>query len=306
MLANDIATKADLSMVDLIHAHTLFTNGGAAFLIKKRLRIPYVVTLRNTDLNLFFKYAIHLRGFGNEILAGAERVIFLSESYKKRTLSNYVHENYRDSIAQKSIVIPSGVNPFWLLPYEKPKSLPDNSPDKIVYAGKLDANKNISSAILAVQALLKNGLDIKFIIIGKDTGNHKQKLKKLIHPSFKERIVFHPHLPKEELKRLFRQCKLFLMPSFRESFGLVYAEALSQGLPVIYSRNEGFDGLFEEGEVGYSVNPSNINEIGAKITLALQQYPRLSKNAIAKRSVFNWEKIGSQYLKIYQMPTQAI
>jgi len=44
------------------------------------------------------------------------------------------------------------------------------------------------------------------------------------------------------------------MPSITETFGLVYAEALSQGLPVLYTRGQGFDRQFEEGEVGYAVD----------------------------------------------------
>lgn len=40
------------------------------------------------------------------------------------------------------------------------------------------------------------------------------------------------------------------MPSHKETFGLVYAEAMSQGLPIIYTKNQGFDGQFPDGYVG--------------------------------------------------------
>ena len=45
------------------------------------------------------------------------------------------------------------------------------------------------------------------------------------------------------------------MTSLGESFGLTYAEAMSQGVPVIYSKGQGFDGQFKEGVVGYHVDP---------------------------------------------------
>lgn len=51
------------------------------------------------------------------------------------------------------------------------------------------------------------------------------------------------------------------MPSFTESFGLVYAEAMSQGLPVIYSKGQGFDGQFAEGVVGYHVDAHDPEEL---------------------------------------------
>lgn len=43
------------------------------------------------------------------------------------------------------------------------------------------------------------------------------------------------------LARLYRPASGFAMVSFRENFGLVYAEALSQGRPVVYSKGQGFD-----------------------------------------------------------------
>ena len=53
------------------------------------------------------------------------------------------------------------------------------------------------------------------------------------------------------------------MPSIHESFGRVYAEAMTQGVPVIYSKGQGFDGIYPDGHVGYSVpsrNPEYIAE----------------------------------------------
>ena len=40
---------------------------------------------------------------------------------------------------------------------------------------------------------------------------------------------------------------IFVMPSINETFGLVYAEAMSQGLPVIYTKGQGFDKQFNDG-----------------------------------------------------------
>ena len=40
----------------------------------------------------------------------------------------------------------------------------------------------------------------------------------------------------------------FCLPSHAETFGLVYVEAMSQGLPIIYE-GQGFDKQFQDGEV---------------------------------------------------------
>ena len=60
-----------------------------------------------------------------------------------------------------------------------------------------------------------------------------------------------------------RHHALFAMPSIYETFGLVYIEALSQNLPIIYGKGQGVDQLFSEKEspVGIGVNAKSIEEI---------------------------------------------
>ena len=73
---------------DLIHAHTLFSNGDIALRLKMKYGIPYIVAIRNTDINVFFKYFFFLRKYGLEIMENADKIIFLSPSYKKECLED--------------------------------------------------------------------------------------------------------------------------------------------------------------------------------------------------------------------------
>ena len=90
------------------------------------------------------------------------------------------------------------------------------------------------------------------------------------------------------------------MPSITETFGLVYAEAMSQGLPLIYTRNQGFDGQFPEGIVGYNVNCYDAREIADKIIKINKDYKSISQNCITLSSEFSWEKISGKYHGIYR------
>lgn len=90
------------------------------------------------------------------------------------------------------------------------------------------------------------------------------------------------------------------MPSFYESFGLVYAEAMSQGLPVVYTRGQGFDQWFPDGEVGWSVDPNRPNEIVNAILKITEDYKRYKENALRGSNRFNWTRIVVEYLEIYK------
>ena len=77
-ILNDIESKIDFSEIDIIHAHTWYSDGGVAYLLHKKYNIPYIITIRNTDLNLFQKYLIHERGFEMNILKNAMNIVLIA------------------------------------------------------------------------------------------------------------------------------------------------------------------------------------------------------------------------------------
>ncbi len=83
-LLGDINSKVDVRCIRFIHAHTWFSDGGVAYELSKRTGIPFMVTVRNTDLNVFYKYMFFLREHGFRILEHAKKIIFISKSYLDR------------------------------------------------------------------------------------------------------------------------------------------------------------------------------------------------------------------------------
>ena len=70
----------DIDSFNVIHAHTVFSNGYLAYKLKKKYGIPYVVSVRNTDLYVFFEKIIFMRKIGLQILENAGAIVFLSEA----------------------------------------------------------------------------------------------------------------------------------------------------------------------------------------------------------------------------------
>ena len=91
------------------------------------------------------------------------------------------------------------------------------------------------------------------------------------------------------------------MPSAPESFGLVYVEALSQGLPIIYTKGEGFDGYYEEGEVGWAVDPRNPAEIANRVEKILCDYEGFADRIehLNLEHDFSWPLVARKYMKLY-------
>jgi glycosyltransferase involved in cell wall biosynthesis len=90
------------------------------------------------------------------------------------------------------------------------------------------------------------------------------------------------------------------MPSFTESFGLVYAEAISQGLPVVYSKGQGFDGQFDEGVVGYHCDANDAGDVAFAIKNVVKKYDVNFFGICVYASKFKWNEICSMYNTIYE------
>lgn len=292
--------NVDVESFDCIHAHTLFSDGNCARNLSIRYGIPYIVAVRNTDVNTFFKYAFYLRARGIRIMRDAKRIVFLSKAYRDYVIREYVPSAYKEDFLKKSAIIPNGIDDFWLLnkyirdrAYKKPYRL------HIVYVGEITKNKNIPTIQKTVRILKDRGYDASLTIVGNIVEkNEFERIKRDECTKYIERV------PKETLINLYRESDIFIMPSFTESFGLVYAEAMSQGLPVIYTQGQGFDKQFAEGEVGFHVDPHSARDIADKVELIMTGYNDITKRCVTLVDRFDWDILVHEYFDIYDEITR--
>lgn len=294
-ILNDLKKSVEVDDFDLMHSHSLFTNGYIAMKIKEQFGVPYIVAVRDTDVNTFFSKMIHLRNLGVRIMNNASRIVFLSETYRNFTISTYVPEKLRMEMLNKSIVIVNGIDDFWHKNIAEPKTLSKQNDIRILQVGDLTKRKNLTTTIEAVELLIEQGLNVSLDVVGRSIDPKIMKLA-----SEKKFVNYHGYLAKEELLATYRKNDIFVLPSITETFGLVYPEALSQGLPIIYSEGQGFDGQIAEGKVGYSVVPKSAQDICTKIMQIIKNYPEMSMKALESISIFNWDKIKSQYDYLYR------
>lgn len=292
-----IESTYDIAKFDIIHAYTLFTDGNCARELSKKYGVPYVVAVRNTDVNYFYKYMIYLRKRGNEILNQAKAVFFLSESYRKMVLGKYVSKDKQSIINEKSYVIPNGINDYWIESMVNdtiPRKKLVHSPVRLLYVGGIDKNKNIEMIQKAMDVLKKRGMDTELLFVGKivDQSVYKRLIKHTMSN-------YHEPCNKEQLRELYKKSDIFVMPSLRESFGLVYAEALSCGIPILYTQGEGFDGQFKEGEVGYHIDPLSPVSIADAIQRVIDNYSSLVNRTTRAAKTFQWSTIVNKYSAIY-------
>lgn len=296
-MLKDVQKNFNLSNTSLIHAHSLFSDGAVAYEIYKKYKIPYMVAVRDTDVNQYFRKAIHLRKYANKILNNAKYIIFLSKSYRDYVIKKYISKKLQNSIKNKTRIIPNGIEKYWLKNKFERGTIGDDKKIILLYVGQIVKRKNISKIIEAAEVIKRRfNKKVKLTLIGER--KDKDYFEML---SNKGNFEYIPYLSKEELIIYYRKSSVFVMPSLTETFGLVYAEAMSQGLPIIYTKGQGFDKQFDEGEVGYSVDPMDPNDIAKKILWIIDDWERLSINCTRNVDKFDWSSIVKEYIELYSL-----
>lgn len=251
MLANYIIKKIDFRDIEIIHAHKLTFEGFIGFNIAKKLNKKLILSVRQTDFYVL-KYRKDLvLKIKNQLIYTS--IIFIIAPYMEIELKKIFGEKFFNDIIKKKIVyLPNivNLNKFHPYPYK-----PSNIYVTICWLNKkVVKRKNLYKLLKAIKYIKSAKLDI----IG--YGSYENKVKSWIKKlNLENRVLIRGFVRNEELPKLLSQYKAFLMPSFSETFGVAYAEALACGVPILYSKDTGFDGIFNE--VGIAVNPNSLNEI---------------------------------------------
>ena len=195
---------------------------------------------------------------------------------------------------------PNGIESYW----HEHISHDERKGHDILYVGDYPPNKNIVRLAEAVLQLRqeKGYEDARLIIVGGEKKSTVHKTDERIYQLLEE----HPDAiqalgkiyDKDKLAEVMHSCSLFAMISHHETFGLVYIEALSQNLPVIYSKGQGIDGIFDE-TVGIGVNSKSVEETRNAIKTILDHHDRYS-NQHVDFSQFDWQNIARKYIEDYE------
>lgn len=291
----EIEQTVDLSQISCCHATTLFSDGMVAMELYRKYGIPYVVAVRNCDVNAFLRYMPHLWWVHRAVLESAGKVVFIAPALQHRLMKHPTLMGMREEVSAKATVVPNGINDYWINNLQIENNTAN--PHHLLYAGIFNRNKNLPRLFQAVLNLRAQFPDIHIDIAG-DGGDDERHVRALME-KHADCISYHGRINDlEEMKYLYRTNRILAMPSKSETFGLVYVEAMSQGLNVLWSRGEAIDGMFPQC-IGEAVNPLSVKDIEKSLERMLrhpENYQTLPEETFG---TFRWQYIAREYISIY-------
>jgi glycosyltransferase involved in cell wall biosynthesis len=172
-----------------------------------------------------------------------QRVLVASETLKKAIEANLVSNC-------DVVVAPPGKN---LLP--PTPGVDDDLRESRAIAVLCVANwlphKGVLDALEATARLSPNAVTLHLVGDEQNDGAYARKVRsRILKPDLRDRVVTHGLVPAGDLAALYRGSDVFLLPSHTESYGTVYAEAMSAGLPVVGYEAGNLPNLAEHGREG--------------------------------------------------------
>ena len=291
-IEQDLLERIRPDSFDIVHAHFLYSDGVAAARIAERAGVPLVVTVRNTDVYRFMPLRPDLWRLARHVLSQAAYVTFLSHANRQ-----FVMDKVSPApTTGRFLVVPNGVADYWL---DTAPSRTDNPELRVLYVGDFSTNKNIVRVIRAVDRIAAHR-PVRLTLVG-DGGNGERRVEKACSEVSNAVVNRVGRISNEvTLRSLYESHDVFAMPSILETFGVAYVEALSQGLPVICSRNQGIDGYSDDERIVRAVDPLSVQQIADAI-VDLGQVGAQTRDACrAFAGSFHWSVVAKKYLSIYE------
>jgi len=201
-----------------------------------------------------------------------------------------------------TVVVPNGV--------EIPETIsPPNaqSARRFIYLGRIHPKKGIENLLGAykiVEGLL--AAPSSLVIAGDGDPSYVQTIKHRIQQlSLNGSVRMIGHVTNEAKREFFESADVLIAPSFTENFGLVVAEALAHGVPVIASRGTPWHRI---EEIGCGLWVENSPESLAAAMLRLNSMPLRDMGLRGRewmQSEFAWSSLASKMIDVYRNLTVA-
>jgi len=283
--------------LEIIHVHSPFLLGRLGAFFARKLKKPLVFTY-HTLYDQYVHYVPFAQDLARRLTIRLARefcnkcdLVITPTSVIKRLLKNY-------GVRRPVVAIPTGINLDQFRngdsSFLKKKFGVPQDEKVLLFVGRLGKEKNLSSLFRTFRQVLDHFPNTTLVLVGR--GPEKKALDQLASElGIRSKVVFTGLLSPEDVVNAYWSADVFVFPSLTETQGLVVAEAMAAGLPVVARAAFGTLAMVKDGVTGYLCqderefaekligllkNPKTIREMGE---LARKQVEEISLERMVQR-----------------------
>jgi teichuronic acid biosynthesis glycosyltransferase TuaC len=282
---------------DVMQVHGTYPTGLAAPIVSQQISCPYILTLHIQDNPRIFRshksvtlYKNMLEKASALITVGSPLARFLKKILPEQNqkICKTIHNGVEISLIDEILKEIAPKNYDW---------------GHIISISNLWPIKGIDINLRALAQLSTERVPWRrYTIIGE--GPERAGLEKLASDlKINDRVVFLGRLTHRDTLRELARADIFCLPSWQESFGVVYLEAMAMGKPTIGCQGQGAEDIIRDGNDGLLLPPKDHTSL-AKALKRLIQDPEfaisLGNNAKLRARQFTWERNVEAYVEVYK------
>jgi glycosyltransferase involved in cell wall biosynthesis len=225
--------------------------------------------------------------------------------------------NWHQVDAAKCVVLNNVIDPFIKHPdsFEKPEYLMNRYSlelqNQVIFTltrlASSEQYKGYEQVIRAVSSLKNRFPKIKYILSGQYDSTEEVRIKQLISTcGVEEQVILTGFLKEKELADYFLLADLFVLPSRKEGFGIVFIEALACGLPVICGNADGSVDAIRNGELGTAINVNDLVQLEKTIAIYLENPITVKERQSLQHLTLRYFNEHTYQRKLLQMITNEL
>lgn len=281
---------------DVLRVHSLRYIGPAALTARSwyGVDVPIVAHHHHLDPSWLNPY------LEARVMRSVERVVVGSEFARRQACEEL------GVPAEKFAVVPYGVDRA-LTPGAKPEALARRlgvaGAPVVLFLGSLEARKNLSFLLDVWQEVVRTRADAKLVVAGGGPllGDLRARARTL---GLAPWVVFTGHVPAAEKLDYYRLADMLVFPSTMEGFGLVVAEAMSCGLPVLISDRGSLPELIVPAAGGLVADPTDRDAFVRGILTLLGDATIRRRFGTANRErverLYRWDVCAAATARVYE------
>lgn len=215
-------------------------------------------------------------------------------------VSNYSSFKYKSKKKYKTAIIENAVSPdYFTIPFKT------NTSNKLLYAGSIEARKNILFILKTLKALIDKGLSISLEVVGGFTDEvYKREVLTFIKNNNLEQFInLYGWLPQEKFKQVLAKSDILIVSSKQETMPMVIAEAMSAGKVVVSSSTGGIPEMIRDGEDGFLFDTSAIENATTILERLYNNNPLIHQIQTSARKkalkIYHCDKVAVKTITFY-------
>lgn len=261
--------------------------------LAKHLHIPYIVSLRGSDVP-FYNVRFHLLDW---LLFRFVSKWVWKNAYAVTAISQDLADLARCTAPNQEIaIVHNGVDTREFHPQQDMQSR--QSTFNVLFAGRLIERKGVGYLLEALVRLALKYSRIRLVVAG--DGPLKHWCENFVREhQLASRVIFLGFVPHSDIARVYQESHVFVLPSLNEAHGNVALEALASGLPIITTKTGASELIDGNGIV---VAKRSVSDIACAIERIMTDGDLRLKMAARSRELakeYSWSDTARQYHRLF-------